>query len=78
MYPDDTLSPDQRFHQVAAILAAGLLRLKSRPGAAAELDVSAGKEALDSVRKPLECPAGKRLHVSTGLAISESRERSTR
>jgi len=66
MYPDESLSPDERFHQVAAILAAGLLRLKSRPGAAAESDVSAGKEALDSARKSLECPAEKRLHVHTG------------
>jgi len=66
MYPDDNLSPDERFRQVAAILAAGLLRLKSRRNAAAESNAPASREAHDSARKPLEYPAEKRLHVHTG------------
>ena len=66
MYPDDNLSPDERFRQVAAILAAGLLRLKSRPNSATESNDSVLKKTLDFAEKPLEYPAEKRLHVLTG------------
>ena len=65
MHREDNLSPDERFHEVAAILAAGLLRLKSRATSAQEFDASAPQETLGFAKKPLECPAEKRLHVHT-------------
>lgn len=62
----DDLSPGERFSEIAAILATGVLRLKSRPMIASESAVPASKKAADSSEKPLEYQAEKRLHVLTG------------
>jgi len=63
---DAALSPDERFHEVARILATGLLRLKSRPHIADEPADTATEEASNSCRKPLGLTPKKRLHVLTG------------
>ena len=58
-------TPEERFHEVAAILAAGLLRLRIRPQLASTSDSSgahaAQPESEDSARKPLGFPAPRGL-----------------
>ena len=67
---DDDLSPDQRRHEIAVILAAGILRLTTRPQAMPEQADSAaqnGTEKLsDSGRKPLDLRAPSSPHVPAG------------
>jgi len=67
---DVPLSPDERLREVAAILAAGLLRLRARPQLAAAADVSGGhvppQEAAKSAQKALGLPAPRRPDPHTG------------
>jgi len=77
---DVPLSADERLREVAAILAAGLLRLRTRPQLAATSDMSgepayaeasAGRhvplqESADSARKALGLPATARPDPRTG------------
>jgi hypothetical protein len=57
--PDEApRSPDERFHAVAAILAAGLLRLHTHPQMAAIPDEHAGpEESPELTQKALGFPA---------------------
>jgi hypothetical protein len=57
------LSPDQRFSELAGILAAGLLRLA--PGSSSS-PTSAPQKSLESVPNCLDVPANPRLSVHTG------------
>jgi len=77
---DVPLSAEERFREVAGILAAGLLRLRSRPQLAATSDMpgepacaeaSAGRhvppqESADSAQKALGLPATPRPDPGTG------------
>jgi len=58
---DVPLSADERLREVAAILAAGVLRLRTRPQLAGSADMpgeqAAPKEFSESRQKPLGLPA---------------------
>ena len=56
---DCELTPDERFHQIAGILARGVLRLCAKPDSAPEEDTISPQKALDVA-------AQKRLHVPIG------------
>ena len=67
---DAALTQDERRHEVAAILAAGVLRLTSRPDVLSELAHSAdpdgpGKSS-DSAEKALELCTPPRTHCPDG------------
>jgi hypothetical protein len=57
------LSPDERFREVAAILASGVRRLRDRAALAAEVDQ---KNLPKSSPDGLEVPAETRLSVRVG------------
>ena len=61
---DVPLAPEERLREVAAVLAAGLLRLRTRPQLAATSDMSDGhippQESADFPRKALGLPATAR------------------
>jgi hypothetical protein len=63
-------TPEERFHEVAAILAAGLLRLRTRPQIAATEDIpgehAIPPESSESVQKSLGFPAPLRTNVHIG------------
>ena len=63
-------TPEDRLSEVAAILAAGLLRLHSRPELAATSDIPGGpaaaQESPESSRNPLELPAHTSPHPPAG------------
>jgi len=67
--PDADLTPEERFSEVARILAGGLLRLKPRPGSALVADIGhvppEGNPS-DSRQKALELRADLRTHVPSG------------
>jgi len=67
---DAELSPDERRREIAAILAAGILRLTTRPQAMPEHADSApqnGSEKLsDSSQKGLDLSATQSPHVPAG------------
>jgi len=68
MHPTDVpLAPDERLHELTAILAAGLLR---RPQLAAPADMSgepaAPKEPAETSQKPLGLPAPPRPDPPAG------------
>ena len=62
-------TPEDRLHEVAAILAAGLLRLHARPELATS-DIPGGpaaaQESPESSRNPLELPAHPSPHRPAG------------
>ena len=61
------LTPDQRRREVAALLAAGLLRLRDRAALSAPLGEQPGPEnPRESGRDSLEVPAGTVLSVHSG------------
>lgn len=57
------LSPDERFREVAGILAAGVLRLRQRSALSPE---NAQKNLAESPPDGLEVPAETRLSVRVG------------
>jgi len=67
---DVPLSPEERLREVAAILAAGLLRVRTRPQLAALADMpgepAAPKEPAESSQKPLGLPAPPRPDPAAG------------
>jgi len=67
---DVPLSPDECLREVAAILAAGLLRLRIRPQLASTSDMSGGhvppQESAESAQKALGLPATPRPDPRTG------------
>ena len=67
---DVPLSPDERLREAASILAAGLLRLRTRPQLAATSDMSDGhggpQESAESARKALGLPATSRPDPHAG------------
>ena len=71
MHPTEAaLSPDARRREVAAIMAAGILRLSSRPDIASEPTSrdadNAPANRLDSGRHPLDLSAPPSPHVPAG------------
>ena len=64
------LTPDERLCELAAILAAGILRLKTGPQLVATADVSAPdsvpEESSDSTQKRLDLSAPRSPHVLAG------------
>ena len=56
------LTPEERFRELAAILAAGILRLRIRPGAA----VSAPEESAESSRNSLDACRQQSPHDHAG------------
>jgi hypothetical protein len=61
------LSPDERFRQLARLLAAGLLRLRDRPAEPAGSGSSpAPEKPPESAANRLELSAETRLSVHTG------------
>mgnify|MGYP001035983030 CR=1 FL=1 len=64
------LTPDERRHEVAAIFAAGVLRLRSRPDIPPESTDSAAadgpRKSSDSARKALELCPPPRTHCPDG------------
>ena len=65
MRRDDPL-PDERLTEVAAILARGLLRLKTSRNLTSESPQNELQENQNSAKKPLELSAQERRHVLTG------------
>jgi len=65
MRRDDPL-PDERLSEVAAILARGLLRLKTNRNLASESSQTEAEKEQNSAKKPLDVSAQKRRHVLTG------------
>ncbi len=67
---DVPLSADERLREVAAILAAGLLRLRTRPQLAATSDMPGEhvppQESADSAQKALGLPATARPDPHAG------------
>ncbi|HEV57532.1 MAG TPA: hypothetical protein ENN87_08540 [Phycisphaerales bacterium] len=67
---DVPLSPDERLHEIAGILAAGLLWLRTRPQLAATSDISGGhvppQESADSAQKALGLPVTARPDPHAG------------
>lgn len=67
---DVPLSPDERLREVAGILAAGLLRLRTRPQLAATSDMPGEhvppQESADSAQKALGLPATPRPDPHAG------------
>jgi hypothetical protein len=67
---DVPLSAEERFREVASILAAGLLRLRSRPQLATTSDMPGEhvppQESADSAQKALGLPATPRPDPRTG------------
>ena len=67
---DVPLSPDERLREVAAILASGLLRFRTRPQLAATSDMSGEhvppQESADSAQKALGLPATARPDPHAG------------
>ena len=67
---DVPLSADERLREVAAILAAGLLRLRTRPQLAATSDISGehvpAQESAESAQKALGLPATARPDPHAG------------
>jgi len=63
------LSPEDRLIEVAALLAAGLLRLRTRP----QLATTAGGRSAEFARNPLELSAPARTHPSV-VSARESEE----
>jgi len=64
------LSPDERRREIAAIFAAGILRLSTRPETTPE-PASSGPENApanqsDSIQKPLDSGGGTSPHVPAG------------
>jgi len=68
-------TPEERFRAVAAILAAGLLRLRARPQMAATTDIlgehAAQPESVESARKALGFPAHPRTDPHAGQRTRE-------
>lgn len=62
----DDPSPDERLSEVAAILARGLLRLKTSRTLTPESPPKEPQEKQNSIQKPLELSAQTRRHVLTG------------
>jgi len=60
------LSPTDPFRELASILAAGLLRLNTRPQIANESAISSAERPPDFGENPLGFPSEKRLHVPGG------------
>ena len=60
------LTPDQRRREIAAVLAAGILRLKIRPGSLPEPCMSGPEKSSDSGQKPLALPALPSPHGPAG------------
>ena len=57
------MTPDQRFREVAAILAAGYLRLRQiLPHHVTDADVRGGPESSTSTEKPLDSPHHQSPH----------------
>jgi hypothetical protein len=68
------LTPEQRFRELACILATGLARLLSRPRHAADSGPgSAPAESPEFLSSALELPGHKSVTVSTRVDVSESR-----
>jgi len=67
---DVPATPEDRLREVAAILAAGLLRLHARPDLAATSDIpgspATAPESPESSRNPLELPAHPSPHRPAG------------
>jgi len=67
---DAPLSPEERLREVAGILAAGLLRLRTRPQLAATSDISgehvSPQESAESAQKALGLPATARPDPHAG------------
>jgi hypothetical protein len=63
-------SPDERRREIAAVLAAGILRLTTRPEAAPDSTSSDAEDAStqppDSAQKPLDSGRGTSPHVLAG------------
>jgi len=71
MHPSDAdLSPDERRREIAAILAAGILRLSTCPGIAPEPTSPGADDAPanspDSAQKPLDSGGASSPHVPAG------------
>jgi len=56
---DCRVTPDERFHQIAGILASGVLRLGTKP-------VAGPQKTIKSPKKALDVAAQKPLHVLVG------------
>ena len=67
------LSPEDRLIEVAAVLAAGLLRLRARPQLAATAGDAAGGQPAGFARNPLELSAPARTHPPV-VSARESEE----
>jgi hypothetical protein len=67
LYPDPaSLTPDERFRELACILAAGLLRRRARPPLSSNLGERHGpKKSPESDQDCLEVPAETVLSVHT-------------
>ena len=67
---DVPLSPEERFREVAAILAAGILRLRTHPQFAATADMpgehAAPTESSESAQKALGFPTPPRTDPHAG------------
>jgi len=67
---DAALTPDERRREVAAVLAAGVLRLTSRPDALSESadnsDADGPEKSSDSAEKALELRTPPRTHCPDG------------
>jgi hypothetical protein len=67
---DVPLSAEERLREVASILAAGLLQLRTRPQLAATSDIPGGhvppQESAESAQKALGLPATPRPDPRTG------------
>jgi len=62
----DHLHTDERFEELARILAGGLLRLKASRVPPPESSDSRPQKNPNSEQKPLELSSGKRRHVHAG------------
>ena len=65
--PDDShLTPDQRRHEVASILARGILRLRTLVRIERDSADSPTGDALEPPQSSLDMPATSRPHVTGG------------
>ncbi|RIK82911.1 MAG: hypothetical protein DCC68_05190 [Planctomycetota bacterium] len=68
------ISSDERRHELATILARGVLRLRQRPRSAATPSAPAADSRRESAARGLEVPAKTVLSVSTRVNAPESLE----
>jgi hypothetical protein len=78
MRPDDPalLSPEDRCHEIARLLAAGVRRLLPYPTSPAPGPDSAPAESQESCQNGLEVGGDSRLTVHTGYLPADSHKRS--